>query len=52
MAVNESVTVADIANLPLKDKSVNMVVFCLRLMDFVFEAVRILKVGGVLKIIE
>ena len=57
VAANDSVTVADIANLPLQDKSVNMVVFCLSLMgtnmrDFVFEAARILKVGGVLKIAE
>ena len=57
VAANDSVTVADIANLPLQDKSVDMVVFCLSLMgtnmrDFVFEAARILKVGGVLKIAE
>ena len=57
VAANDSVTVADIANLPLQDKSVDMVVFCLSLMgtnmrDFVFEATRILKVGGVLKIAE
>ena len=57
MAVNDTVTVADISNLPLEDGSVDMVVFCLSLMgtnlrDFIFEAGRILKVGGVLKIAE
>ena len=57
MAVNDTVTVADIANLPLGDNSVDMVVFCLSLMgtnirDFIFEAGRVLKVGGVLKIAE
>lgn len=57
MAVNDTVTVADIANLPLGDSSVDMVVFCLSLMgtnirDFIFEAGRVLKVGGVLKIAE
>ena len=56
-AVNDTVTVADIANLPLGDSSVDMVVFCLSLMgtnirDFIFEAGRVLKVGGVLKIAE
>ena len=50
VAANDSVTVADIANLPLQDKSVDMVVFCLSLMgtnmrDFVFEAARILKIA-------
>ena len=57
MAVNDTVTVADIANLPLGDNSVDMVVFCLSLMgtnirDFIFEAGRVLKVGGVMKIAE
>jgi len=57
VAVNDTVTVADISNLPLEDGSVDMVVFCLSLMgtnlrDFIFEAGRILKVGGVLKIAE
>ena len=57
VAVNDTVTVADIANLPLGDSSVDMVVFCLSLMgtnirDFIFEAGRVLKVGGVLKIAE
>jgi len=57
VAANENVTVADIAKLPLEDASVDIVVFCLSLMgtnirDFVFEAARILKVGGTLKIAE
>merc|ERR1712198_266381 len=42
VAANDNVTVADIAKLPLEDASV----------DFVFEAARILKVGGTLKIAE
>lgn len=57
VAVNEDVTVADIAHLPLEDASVDIVVFCLSLMgtnirDFVFEASRILKIGGSLKVAE
>ena len=57
VAANDNVTVADIAKLPLEDASVDFVVFCLSLMgtnirDFVFEAARILKVGGTLKIAE
>ena len=57
VAANDSVTVADIAHLPLEDASVDIVVFCLSLMgtnirDFIFEAARILKTGGVLKIAE
>ena len=57
VAANERVTVADIAPTPLEPASVDVVVFCLSLMgtnirDFVFEAARILKVGGTLKIAE
>ena len=57
VAVNDTVTVADIAHTPLGDKSVDIVVFCLSLMgtnirDFIFEAGRILKPGGTLKIAE
>ena len=57
VAANERVTVADIAHTPLEAASVDVVVFCLSLMgtnirDFVFEAARILKVEGTLKIAE
>jgi ribosomal RNA-processing protein 8 len=51
------VTPCDMAHLPLPDKSVDIVVFCLSLMgtnivDFVREAHRVLKVGGIIKIAE
>ncbi len=51
------VVAADIAHVPLPDSSVDIVVFCLALMgtnlgDFIVEANRILKSGGILKIVE
>ncbi|XP_053729250.1 uncharacterized protein rrp8 [Synchiropus splendidus] len=51
------VTVCDMAKVPLKDSSVDIAVFCLSLMgtnlaDFLAEANRVLKRGGVLKIAE
>ncbi|CAL8362266.1 unnamed protein product [Merluccius merluccius] len=51
------VTVCDMANVPLKDGSVHIAVFCLSLMgtnliDFLAEANRVLVMGGVLKIAE
>jgi ribosomal RNA-processing protein 8 len=54
---NSAVTACDIANCPLPDASVDIVVFCLALMgtniaDFLREARRILKVGGVIRIAE
>lgn len=57
VSVNPLVTACDIAHLPLADKSVDVVVFCLSLMgtnigEFLREANRILKVGGHLKIAE
>ena len=57
VAANDMVTVADIAHTPLGDASVDIVVFCLSLMgtnikDCIFEAARILKPGGTLKIAE
>ena len=57
VAANDQVTASDIAHVPLTDSSVDVVVFCLSLMgtnlkDFIFEASRILKVGGTLKIAE
>ncbi|KAK9459556.1 methyltransferase-domain-containing protein [Lipomyces oligophaga] len=54
---NERVTVADVRNVPLKDSSVHIVVFCLSLMgtnfvDFIKEAARIVKPRGQLWIAE
>ncbi|KAM3838247.1 uncharacterized protein ACN63O_023195 [Diretmus argenteus] len=51
------VTVCDMANVPLRDGSVDIAVFCLSLMgtnlsDFLMEANRVLVMGGVLKIAE
>lgn len=56
-AANEYVHVADISKVPLPPKSVDIVIFCLSLMglnynDFLKEALRILKFGGLLKIAE
>ncbi|XP_026189438.1 ribosomal RNA-processing protein 8 [Mastacembelus armatus] len=56
-AACELVTVCDMANVPLDDGSVDIAVFCLSLMgtnlaDFIIEANRVLKMGGVLKIAE
>ncbi|XP_018520902.1 ribosomal RNA-processing protein 8 isoform X2 [Lates calcarifer] len=56
-ATCELVTVCDMANVPLRDSSVDIAVFCLSLMgtnlaDFLAEANRVLKMGGVLKIAE
>ncbi|XP_008279202.1 ribosomal RNA-processing protein 8 [Stegastes partitus] len=56
-AACELVTVCDMAKVPLKDASVDIGVFCLSLMgtnlaDFLAEANRVLKMGGVLKIAE
>lgn len=57
VSLNERVTVCDISNLPLKKKSVDIVVFCLSLMgtnftSFLNEAHRILKPKGTLYIAE
>eukprot|EP00090_Calanus_glacialis_P041839 TRINITY_DN74388_c0_g1_i1.p1 TRINITY_DN74388_c0_g1~~TRINITY_DN74388_c0_g1_i1.p1 ORF type:complete len:539 (-),score=231.21 TRINITY_DN74388_c0_g1_i1:48-1664(-) len=57
VAANETVTACDMANVPLEDNTVDVTVFCLALMgtntrDFLFEATRVLKVGGTLKIAE
>lgn len=57
VAVNDSVTACNIANVPLEDKSVDIVVFCLSLMgtdftSFIKEAWRILAPGGCLKVAE
>lgn len=57
VAANETVTACDMAYVPLEDNTVDVTVFCLALMgtntrDFLFEATRVLKVGGTLKIAE
>lgn len=57
VAVNERVVACDIAKLPLEGGAVDCAVFCLALMgtntrDFVFEAARVLRVGGKLKVAE
>uniref|UniRef100_A0A182P2N0 Ribosomal RNA-processing protein 8 n=1 Tax=Anopheles epiroticus TaxID=199890 RepID=A0A182P2N0_9DIPT len=54
---NNGVIACDMANTPLESNFVNVVVFCLSLMgtnlvDFLLEANRVLKVGGILKIAE
>ncbi|XP_013880686.1 ribosomal RNA-processing protein 8 isoform X2 [Austrofundulus limnaeus] len=56
-ATCELATVCDMANVPLDDDSVDIAVFCLSLMgtnlaDFLAEANRVLKMGGILKIAE
>ncbi|CAI4231858.1 unnamed protein product [Auanema sp. JU1783] len=57
VAINERVTSCDMANLPVEDNSADVVIFCLSLMgtnipDFIKEARRVLKIGGILKIAE
>lgn len=57
MPLNEHVQVCDIAHTPLQPNSVDLVVFCLSLMgtnltDFIFEAHRILRLRGTMKIVE
>mmetsp|Transcript_8320 Transcript_8320/g.12409 ORF Transcript_8320/g.12409 Transcript_8320/m.12409 type:complete len:311 (-) Transcript_8320:40-972(-) len=57
VAVNERIIACDMAHVPLKDGSVDIVVFCLALMgvnigDFIREAHRVLKSGGILKVVE
>jgi ribosomal RNA-processing protein 8 len=54
---NPRVVACDVANVPLINKSVDIVVFCLALMgtnvgDFVKEAHRLLKPTGILRIAE
>ncbi|XP_074073575.1 ribosomal RNA-processing protein 8 [Macrotis lagotis] len=56
-ALDPRVTVCDMARVPLKDESVDIAVFCLSLMgtnlsDFLKEANRVLKPGGLLKVAE
>ncbi|XP_026469777.1 ribosomal RNA-processing protein 8-like [Ctenocephalides felis] len=57
VALNENVIACDMANVPLKSSSVDVVVFCLSLMgvnikDYLLEASRVLKIGGTVKIAE
>ncbi|XP_067939235.1 ribosomal RNA-processing protein 8-like [Watersipora subatra] len=56
-ALNDRVTVADMAHLPLEAASVHVVIYCLSLMgtnmdDFLKEAHRVLKNGGILWLAE
>lgn len=56
-AANERITACDIADLPLKDNSVDVAIFCLSLMGtdflkFIHEAFRVLKPAGDLWISE
>uniref|UniRef100_A0A1B0CXE7 Ribosomal RNA-processing protein 8 n=1 Tax=Lutzomyia longipalpis TaxID=7200 RepID=A0A1B0CXE7_LUTLO len=57
VAANQDVIACDMANTPLKKNSLNVVVYCLSLMgtnlkDFLLEANRVLKMGGLVKIAE
>ncbi|GJQ84323.1 hypothetical protein Trydic_g5261 [Trypoxylus dichotomus] len=57
VAVNDFVTACDMSKVPLGNDSVDVVVFCLSLMgpnikEYLFEASRILKNGGLLKVAE
>ena len=57
VATNSKVTACDMAQVPLPNRSVDVVIFCLSLMgsnvsDFIREARRVLKKGGLLKICE
>jgi len=57
VAKSDLVTACDMANVPLQDKTVDVVIFCLALMgtnvtDFLVEAHRVLKDDGQVKIAE
>uniref|UniRef100_A0A8C5L3A9 Ribosomal RNA-processing protein 8 n=1 Tax=Jaculus jaculus TaxID=51337 RepID=A0A8C5L3A9_JACJA len=57
VSLDPRVTVCDMAQVPLEDETVDVAVFCLSLMgtnirDFLEEANRVLKPGGVLKVAE
>ncbi|KAG8227177.1 hypothetical protein J437_LFUL008061 [Ladona fulva] len=57
VALNDRVTVCDMAKTPLSKGSVDIVVFCLSLMgsnlsDYIAEANRVMKMGGLMKIAE
>merc|ERR1712194_302936 len=55
--INERVTPCNLAAVPLKDRAIDVAVFCLALMGtdwpvFVAEAHRCLRLGGILEIVE
>ncbi|XP_017776102.1 PREDICTED: ribosomal RNA-processing protein 8 [Nicrophorus vespilloides] len=57
VASDDAVTACDMSNVPLENSSVDVAVFCLSLMgtnlqDYIKEANRVLKMGGILKIAE
>jgi len=57
VSTREHIKVADMANLPLEISSVDVALFCLSLMgtnymDFIQESLRVLKINGILIIVE
>uniref|UniRef100_T2MIA9 Ribosomal RNA-processing protein 8 n=1 Tax=Hydra vulgaris TaxID=6087 RepID=T2MIA9_HYDVU len=57
VAVNNRVVACDMKKVPLKNEIIDIAIFCLSLMgtnleDFILEAHRVLKYGGILKIAE
>ncbi|XP_059150746.1 ribosomal RNA-processing protein 8-like [Physella acuta] len=57
VAVNDRVTACEMSKTPLPNESVDIAIFCLSLMgtnisDYIHEANRVLKTGGILKIAE
>ena len=57
IAINEDIIACDMAHTPLKDGELDVAIFCLSLMginypDYLKEAYRVLKFGGLLKIAE
>lgn len=57
VAINENVTACDIANVPLQDETLDVVIFSLSLMgrnfgDYIKEAARVLKLDGTIRIIK
>lgn len=57
VAISPQVTECDMSKVPLKNGSLDVAVYCLSLMgtnlrDYLFEANRVLKMGGILKIAE
>ncbi|XP_018571592.1 ribosomal RNA-processing protein 8 [Anoplophora glabripennis] len=57
VAIHPIIIACDMAKVPLKEASIDVVVFCLSLMgtnihDYLLEANRVLKLGGIMKIAE
>ncbi|CAD6196882.1 unnamed protein product [Caenorhabditis auriculariae] len=57
LSINERVEACDMAHLPVEESSADVCIFCLSLMgtnlqDYIKEAYRVLKTGGILKIAE